>query len=156
MFFNLESSFELFLFNAVVYAILQILRIVIDHYLPTSHTDLDKKHFQSFAWEENGNFYDRHFKVSKWKDYLPSIDFTAGFSKRHIIANNSAYFEQFIREMNMAESHHVRSIISTLIFFIWNPLNMFLLVLTLSILVQAPFIIIQRYNRPRMHDLQKL
>ncbi len=150
MFFNLKSSFELFIFNVVVYAIMQLLRLVVDQHLPKSHTDLDRKIFQSYTWEDKGNFYDKYFKVSKWKDYLPSINFTAGFSKRHIVENSSAYFEQFIREMNMSESNHIRSILSTLVFAIWNPLNMFLLVMALSVLIQAPFIIIQRYNRPRM------
>ena len=150
---NWESSITLFIFNVIVYALIQYLRVFIDPYLPESWFSPKQKYYKCYAWEDNGKFYDRVFKVSKWKDYLPTVNSSTNFNKKKITGRGVDYFEQFLQEINMAESHHIRSILTTLVFALWNPSGMFIFFFMLSAAAQLPFIIIQRYNRPRMQKV---
>ncbi len=148
--FSVSSSWELFFINFFIYSFIQVVRIVVDYFLPKSWTDPSRKWFQVHKWEDQGRFYERHFRITSWKDRLPNINSLNNFDKTHLLSHSPEYLEAFVREINLGESHHVRSICTTLIFALWNPPGMFLLVFLLSFLIQVPFIMIHRYNRPRL------
>lgn len=150
MLFSIASGWELFWFDVIVYAVLQILRIFIDYILPKRWFTTDRPWFATYKWEDGGKFYEKYFRVNCWKDFLPAVNSLNNFDKRHLKSLDAEYLEQFVFETRLGESHHVRSIVETLFFALWNPPGLFLLVFTLSFLIQAPFIIIQRYNRPRL------
>lgn len=153
MFTDLESSYELLMFNVLAYTAIQIARIFYDAYIPKAWLDPDLKLFHSYAWEDNGRIYERLFHISRWKDYLPTVSSPTHFDKTHFTSLDEDYIKQFIWELNMAESHHLRSIITCLVFALWNPLDMFLFVFTVNVLIHLPFIMIQRYNRPRLRHI---
>ncbi len=156
MFFSISSGWELFWLDVFIYIVQQIARVFIDYLLPKSWSDSSRWWFQCFAWEDGGKFYEKYFKVSYWKDFLPVVNGLNEVDKSHLQSLEPEYLESFIHDINLGESNHVRSIIMTGIFIIWNPPGMFFLIFTLSFLGHLPFIIIQRYNRPRMQRLLRI
>ncbi len=156
MFFSITTGWELFWLDVFIYIVQQVARVFIDYLLPKTWYDSSLWWFQCFAWEDGGNFYKKHFKVEAWKDFLPVVAGLTEVDKSHLESQDPDYLESFIYDINVSESNHVRAILMTSIFIIWNPPGMFLLIFTLSLLGHLPFIIIQRYNRPRMQRLLRI
>lgn len=108
--------------------------------------------FRVMKWEDNGLFYDRVFKIKKWKDVMPELgDFLSiAFKKKNVKSFDKEYLKQFIAETRRAEICHWSIILSMLLNFIYriNWINGIVFIITF--LLNAPFIIIQRFNRPRM------
>ena len=86
-------------------------------------------------------------KVKLWKDHMPTYD-PASFSLKH----NS--LEQIVRNSCVSEAvHEVIIAFSFLpIFFTipWGALPVFLITSILAALFDSTFVIMQRYNRPRL------
>lgn len=86
-------------------------------------------------------------RVKKWKDKVLTYDPAAFSMENHTL-------EEIANTMSKAETDHwINEIISiTTIFFslIWGELWIFLTTAILAMLFDAQFIIIQRYNRPRV------
>lgn len=107
-------------------------------------------------WEAGGRVY-RHLGIRRWKGFLPEAGglFKGGFDKRHLGSSEAAYLEQFRRETNRAEFSHWLTLVSASTFFIWNPWWVGLAMIGYAILTNLPFIVIQRYNRPRLEGLPR-
>ena len=149
-------SWKLVLINALIYAALQFIRMIIDCFMPRSWYDHRRPYFQCKVWEREGQFYQEYFNIKGWKDCLPSIGGFTRFSKRKLKTTDPAYLERFINETCRGESHHVRSILETSLFILWNPLPLFMIIFSASALFHLPYIMIQRYNRPRLMQLKRL
>ena len=106
--------------------------------------------FQTFGWEAEGKFY-RFIKVKEWKEFLPDGAklFKSGFQKKRLKEKNEQYFSEFVLETKRAELTHYVSFLPLCFFFIWNPIEAFLLIIIYGVLANAPCIIVQRYNRIR-------
>lgn len=111
--------------------------------------------FKSFKWEENGQFWNHHFHVRKWKDSLPdsSSIFKTAYNKKEMKRTNLESLEKFIIETQRAELAHWLSMLPAPLFFIWNPAWAGWIMVIYAFLANFPFIIIQRYNRPRLLNL---
>ncbi len=132
---------------------------------------MPKKFFSENIWlfkerEFESSFY-RRIKVNKWKGKLPDAEKLIHFQRSSLPKNiDEAYINRFITECCIAELGHlavgILGFFSTLfpiffpqslrikagvIFFIMSAINLF---------AQSLFIIIQRYNRPRLIRLKKL
>lgn len=120
--------------------------------IPDSSFEHNIDFFRDFNWENNGKFWSKWFHVRKWKDYLPdsSSIFKAAYNKKVLNPINSEALEKFIIETQRAELAHWLSILPAPLFFIWNPAWAGWLMIIYAILFNLPFIIIQRYNRPRL------
>ena len=62
--------------------------------------------------------------------------------------------KRFILETRRAELTHWLSIVPAPLFFIWNPPWAGWLMVGYAVVVNAPFILIQRYNRPRLEKIR--
>lgn len=153
MLFDIQFSWPLVLFDLLIYALLQVSRMCLDMILPQQWFDPNKPYYHSWSWEQNGAFYQRHFHIRTWKDKLPSVNSLDHFSKKNLGQLSPNYLRQFIFQTCRGESHHVRSILTTAVFLMWNPTGLFLLIFLLSTLGNLPFIFIQRYNRPRLRAI---
>jgi glycosyl-4,4'-diaponeurosporenoate acyltransferase len=90
----------------------------------------------------------RRLQVRRWKDRVPEAGavFAGGISKRRL----TFPLEVFARETRRAELAHWWAMALGPVFALWNPLSGTVLMLGYSVVVNAPFILIQRYNRARV------
>jgi len=108
--------------------------------------------FLPMGWEDHGRFYERVFRVRRWKRLLPdgSAWFRRGFRKGRLGASNSAYLEQFVRETCRGEAVHWVVMSCGWLFFAWNPPWLAWCMVAYALTANLPCIITQRYNRLRM------
>lgn len=120
--------------------------------IPDNYFERHKELFSSFNWENKGQFWSKWFHVRKWKDSLPdsSSIFKTAYNKKVLNPIDNDTLEKFILETQRAELAHWLSILPAPLFFIWNPAWAGWLMIIYAFFFNLPFIIIQRYNRPRL------
>lgn len=104
-----------------------------------------------FGWEASGRVYE-HAGIRRWKDHLPEAGafFAGGFSKRHLQGQDRTYLQRFVLETSRAECSHWLTWAMALSFFAWNPWEVGVVMLIYGAIVNAPCILVQRYNRARL------
>ena len=95
------------------------------------------------------------FYEHKWKKFSPDggAYFKEGFSKRHLKEKNLSYYEKFLIETRRAELTHYLQMLPAPIFFLFNPIWVGWFMIAYAILFNIPFILIQKYNQPRITKL---
>lgn len=108
--------------------------------------------FEERDFERGGKFWRNVFSVHQWKDKLPdgASLFHAGYKKKKLLNNDVATMETFIKETKRAELTHWLLMLPAPFFFFWNPPWAGWIMILYAVLVNIPFIIIQRYNRIRL------
>lgn len=140
---------QLFWFNFMLYWAATVVRILIDPYLPAAWFDPQRPMYRTHDWEEHGRIY-RRLQIDRWKDRLPSFTRRGALSKKRLTTSDPEYLHKFVVETCRAESNHVRAVLSVVVMKLWTPLPSWLFVLAIAALGNLPFILIQRYNRPRL------
>lgn len=105
-------------------------------------------------FEAGGRAY-RRIRIQRWKDRLPEAGalFPGGVSKRQLPARDLAGLRLFVRETRRAELTHWWAMFCAPLFLLWNPPLAAALLVAYGVLVNLPFILIQRYNRFRTQAL---
>lgn len=145
-----DATMNLFWADFILYWVLTLGRILLDPHLPARLFDPTRPAYRAQGWEENGEFYRQHLRVDRWKDHLPTFAGPHGFSKKHLAGADADYLTRFIRETCRGESNHVRAIGSVVAMKLWTPLDLWLCLFTIALVGNLPFIVVQRYNRPRL------
>jgi glycosyl-4,4'-diaponeurosporenoate acyltransferase len=111
--------------------------------------------YRTRRWERGGLVYERVFRIRRWKDALPEAGamFAGGFAKRGVSGRTPALLCRFVAETRRAELTHWLPVLLSLTFFAWNPPRIALWMPIVGFLGNAPFIMVQRYVRPRMQRL---
>ena len=106
-------------------------------------------------FEAGGRWYRRRLRIHRWKDRLPEAGdlFRGGMSKRQLPAYDVAGLSTFARETRRAELAHWWALCCGPVFVLWNPPLAAGLLVTYGVVVNLPFIVIQRYNRFRIEAL---
>ena len=114
--------------------------------------------YRQRKWEQGGRFYEKYFHVKAWKSHLPDIGdiFKWRFSKRHLQTSACDYIQKFLAESCKAEFAHWMIIVSSFVFVLLGSLSAFFEIFSLSAILNLPYIIIQRYNRPRLIRLLQI
>ena len=140
------------LFDCAVYIlIIGLLSHVVGEALPRSGIDYTRPPFRPFSWERNGAAYNV-LHVRQWKDPGPDM---SRVSKKMVSKKLSAVtrleeMERLIKETCVAEIIHVSlAVLSLMCIVIWPGVGG-AVVSILCILGNGVFIIIQRYNRPKL------
>ena len=117
--------------------------------------DYKKYMYKIKYWEYKGVWYNKRLKIRVWKDFLPQYVSKNGFSKKNLNNLSLSYINQFILETCRAEWAHKNCMwIAILLIFI----NKFVIGITFFIvvlLINFPYICIQRYNRIRLMKLKE-
>lgn len=94
----------------------------------------------------------RFLGVPRWKDSLPEAGavFAGGVSKRHLLGTSDEALLRFAALTRRAEMAHWMALLAAPLFAFWNPAWIALIMVVYGVLVNAPFIAIQRYNRARL------
>ncbi len=145
-----DATMNLFWLDFTIYWVLTLGRILLDPHLPARLFDPSRPAYRTHRWEADGEFYRQHLRVDRWKDYLPTFAGPHGFSKKHLAAADADYLARFIRETCRGESNHVRAVGSVVVMKLWTPFDLWLFILVIALVGNLPFIIVQRYTRPRL------
>ncbi len=106
------------------------------------------------GFEEGGAWYRRRLRIHRWKDRLPEAGgLFGGVSKRRLPTYDVAGLELFARETRRAELAHWWAMACGPLFVLWNPPLASVLLIAYGVLVNLPFVLIQRYNRARITGL---
>jgi len=147
--FENEATWSLFALNCFVYALLVVVRAWIDVILPPRFFSPNRWLFRTRDWEHDGDVY-RVLRIDRWKDRLPSLVTWQRFSKKRLTQASRRYLNRFVIETCRAESNHVRAIASVVLMRLWTPFDLWMTCLVIALAGNVPFILIQRYNRPRL------
>jgi len=150
------------LINCVIYIIVSGLVIfILGRLFPRKWIKESKFPFKAFKIENNGKLYDK-INIRKWKTKLPDASliitkFIPNFMPKKRIDNKYKSKDNtkiLIKETCIAEINHFLAGITGLYCIkIWNGTGG-LVVSLLYLLWNMPFILIQRYNRPRLVKLK--
>jgi glycosyl-4,4'-diaponeurosporenoate acyltransferase len=126
--------------------------------LPLSWFRPDGWLYRTRRWERGGRFYERAFRIRAWKRALPdgAALFRDGFRKRRMVNRSPGYCRTFVLETCRAELCHWIVCALVPLFFLWNPGYVAWPMIPYAIAVNAPCIVAQRFNRPRLAALAAL
>jgi len=113
--------------------------------------------FKTFHFEKSGRIY-QVFRVRKWKAKLPDMSrYTAIIYPKKVYSGiSSKNLDRLVKESCVAEfSHYMLSVLSIGIYYIWKKSKTGVILAILYILGNVPFIMIQRYLRPKYIRLKE-
>ena len=144
------------LYAALYVAALGILSHFVGQALPRAHFDPQKFPDRSADWENGGKVYEK-LGIKHWKDRLPDMSkIMPDMVKKKMSAVKSQGMDVLIAETCVAECvHWALMLLSLGIFFFWRGAWAVVFWLVYNLLGNLPFIIIQRYNRPRLVMLEQ-
>lgn len=155
MFCRLKKLFKLLFFNAVLWGFIHYFISYIFLCI-NNHTYFSGPlRLKSYNFEKNGNLWNKLFQVRKWKDIVPEGGqiFTGSYNKSELKDKSPVALKSFIIEINRAEVTHWMIIFSLPLILLFNPRWTFIIHSLYALASNIPFIIIQRYNRPRFERL---
>lgn len=136
-------------------AVIGVTGFLLGRVLPKSWFSYSCFPYRPFAFEKGGQIYTT-LSVRRWKDKFPDMSAMLPAvipSKRLPQKATAAQLTLMLRETCVAELTHLLLCIAGLrCFWIWSGIGGALIAL-LNILGNLPYIIIQRYNRPRLARL---
>lgn len=127
--------------------------------LPDSSFLPDGSFYRPASWEDGGAIYDRFFRVSRWKKWLPDGGglLKGGYKKKNLTDFSSESLKKFCVESARAEAVHWLCFIGFPLFGLFGPPIVILYMFLFAFWTNIPCIIAQRYNRPRiLRTLEKM
>lgn len=146
-----------FLICVLYLAVIGIIAFLIGRLMPKTWFPLNAFPYSAFPCEKDGSIY-LALGVRKWKDFFPDMSaILPGMipSKRLPKARTASQIEVMIRETCVAECvHGLLCLIGFGCVFLWKGIGGWAISI-LYALGNLPYIIIQRYNRPKFMRLWK-
>nr|WP_122012340.1 glycosyl-4,4'-diaponeurosporenoate acyltransferase [Maliibacterium massiliense] len=147
----MKVFFDHLLENAIMFALIGLFMTIVGLLIPSRWLKPQAWIYRPRAFEEEGAFYQKHFAIVKWKDVMPTATklLHLGFSKGSLRSLSPEYLQTFIVETCRAELTHLMLILLSPLFYLWNTPGWGTAMMLCGILGNVPYIMIQRYNRPR-------
>ena len=149
-----------FIYNFAVGFVMGIIGLIIGRIVPRDRIDASKFPYKTYKWERGGKTYNK-LGINHWKDKLPdvSIYLKSVFPKRVETSQDkkdAEFFMLFAKETCVSEFVHTVLMFASPIFYVVNK-SVYWGVWTTIIyfLGNIPFIMVQRYNRPRLLSIAK-
>ena len=122
--------------------------------------DPEKRPFRGWKWEQNGRVYTR-LAIDKWKKLVPDMSrLLPDMVKKELPGSGAVTADQaaaLVQETCRAELVHGASCLLGLAFlWLWPGWGGVIVLAVWVLLANLPFILIQRYNRPRLVRLAAL
>ena len=136
-------------------AVLVILTQILSSYLVNllSYSTLYRLYpfFRPGRAEQNGEIYQKLFRIRSWKEYVPAVGV---FDKKNLRRDLSReYVSQYLLESLRAELCHEYAIIFAIVLIFLTVDSANPKIILWAVMLNAPCIMIQRYNRPRFEKL---
>jgi glycosyl-4,4'-diaponeurosporenoate acyltransferase len=95
------------------------------------------------------NFYRQRLGIRRWKRMLPDGAGWVGgtFPRKRLEARDAAYISRFVAETRRGELAHWTMMACCPIFFLWNPVWVWPVMVFYGVVANIPCIVVQRYNR---------
>ena len=114
------------------------------------HFRTDVFPFKPWAFEKNGRFYDR-LHIRKWKDKVPDMSkYLRSLPRKALMDTSCGRVKLLVQETCVAEIVHSVLMVLALPVLLCEEWWATAMVLAYDLLGNLPFIMIQRYNRPRL------
>ena len=143
--------------NCIVWlTLVGIMGFLLGRLLPDKWMTPQKWPFGCFSFEKNGQIYEK-LGIRKWQKRLPDMSRILPFMMpaKNLKGAYKERLEVMIRETCVAETVHIICCICGLhCLRIWPGIGG-ILICAIYTLLNLPFILIQRYNRPRLIRLQQ-
>lgn len=142
-----------FLYCACYLAALGILSFVLGRLVPKAWFDYRRAPYRTAAWEKDGRIYETLLHVSAWQTRVPDMSriFPGLMPAKKMVRLDTQSLLTMIRETCVAEAvHWILAILGAGVLVLWPTSWGVLLYLLYAIFGNLIFIIIQRYNRPRL------
>lgn len=148
---SLPMLFWQFFLFALICAFIGPLSFLLGQLLPRRSFNYKAFPYAPFKWEDNGRVYTK-LKIQFWKDKVPDMSqyIKGTFRKRLGEFRSGDYLEELVLEMCVAEFVHFLLILASPVFLLFMEGVWGAIAMTAYALGNLPFIIIQRYNRPRL------
>ena len=129
-------------------ALIGILAHILGEALPRKWFHWDRFPYRTFSWEREGRVYEA-MGIRRWKDRLPDMSrLMPDMVKKKLSAADPM---SLVQETCVAEFIHVvLSVLGLACLWLWPGFGGTAVTLVYILLGNVPFIIIQRYNRPRL------
>ncbi len=137
-------------------ALIGILSFLIGRLLPKKWFDFERFPYRCWYFEDEGRYYER-FKIRVWQNKVPDMSriFPKMMPAKKLSENYKELLLQMIRETCVAELTHLSLCFAGLYCIkLWCGAGG-IVIAVINVLMNIPFIMIQRYNRPRLCKLQK-
>jgi glycosyl-4,4'-diaponeurosporenoate acyltransferase len=103
------------------------------------------------AFEIDGAWYERVWRVRSWKRLLPEAgNVFGGRSKRRLPALGREGVRAFLAECRRGERVHWWLLAATPLFALWNPPGLFVAMVAFAVVANIPCVVVLRYNRARI------
>lgn len=143
------------LINCIIYLILSGLTVFfIGRIYPRKRINENGFWFKPFKFEKSGRLYDK-LKIKRWKTKLPDASVIISkiipsfMPKKRLEGCGKDKIEILIKETCVAEATHIISgVLGLFCIRIWKKFGWIISMLWLAF--NTPFVLIQRYNRPRL------
>ncbi len=149
-------------FRCILYALaLALLAHPLGQALPSDCFHPGKFPFRPWKWEKNGRVYTK-LAIDSWKTLVPDMSrFLPDMVKKQLPADTAAVTAAqctaLVQETCRAETVHAASCLLGLPFLrLWRGWGGVTVLAVWVLLANLPFILIQRYNRPRLVRLASL
>lgn len=142
--------------TCIIYiAITGVAAFAVGRLLPKSWFRFDAFPYRPFRFENNGLFYER-LSIKSWQARVPDMSklFSKLMPKKQITADYKKRLPRMVQETCVAECVHFWLSLSGLYcLFLWPGAGGVIFTAVYILLGNLPFILIQRYNRPRLVGL---
>lgn len=108
--------------------------------------------YRSYAFEQNGKFYDR-FQIRLWQNKVPDMSkiLPKLMPAKRLTGDYKEMLPRMIQETCVAELIHLILCLTGLYCMkLWPGIGGLAVAVLHALLLNLPFIMIQRYNRPRL------
>lgn len=138
--------------DAMAWAVIQSAAGYGVHRLPVRRIDHDTWVTRPRRWERGGAFYVDHLGIRHWKGRLPEAGalFAGGFDKGRLAGGSPDQLRRHVVETRRAEVGHWLALLPAPLFWRWNPRWLAIVMSLYALVINAPCIAAQRYNRLRM------
>ena len=148
---SLPVFFGLFFRFAFIVFVIGTAAFYLGQLLPRKNFDYRSFPFAPLKWEDGGRVYLK-ISIQRWKDKVPDMSqyVKSAFRKRITVFRSTEYLEELVLETCVAEFVHWVLVLLSPVFLILMPPNTGWIAALLYAIGNMPFILIQRYNRPRL------
>lgn len=125
--------------------------------LPRRSFDYTAPPYAPYRWERDGMFYTK-FKVQFWKDRVPDMSqhVKSMFRKKISVFRDFDFIKDLVLETCVAEFVHWMLVLISPVFLVLMEGLAGRIGTVIYALANLPFVMIQRYNRPRLVRLMNL
>lgn len=140
----------------LIVVIVGSISFVIGELLPRENFDYNAFPFRTYKWEKNGAVYQKIY-IQKWKDHVPDMSkyVKTMFAKKIVSVRDPKYTHMLILETCVAEFTHYILILCSPIFTHYLEGAAGYIAMIAYALGNLPFVLIQRFNRPRLIALME-